>query len=65
VGYLAGPETSMKQNATHLFTLSAIAAFALVLPSCSEPKGPAERAGEAIDAAVEEVSDAVEEAGRY
>jgi len=55
----------MKQIATHLFTLSAIAAFALVLPSCSEPKGPAERAGEAIDDAVEEVSDAVEEASRY
>jgi len=44
-----------------LIILSALAFFALA--GCSE-KGPAEQAGEKVDQAVEQVKDAVEDAGQ-
>jgi hypothetical protein len=43
------------------FTLALFASFA-ALASCDEPDGPAEKAGEAIDEAVQDTKRAVEDA---
>jgi hypothetical protein len=51
----------MKHKFKYLSVFAAII-FALTLSAC-EREGPAERAGEAVDDAVEEAGDALEEAG--
>jgi hypothetical protein len=43
-------------------TLTLVAALAMSFVACSE-EGPAERAGEAVDEAVEDAGEAVEDAG--
>ncbi|HRA82201.1 MAG TPA: hypothetical protein PL024_11930 [Thauera sp.] len=49
-----------KTLGTVLFTTAMLAA----LPACQKQEGPAERAGKAVDKAVEQAGEKVEEAGK-
>jgi len=48
---------------TRMLALATVAALAFGTAGCEEKKGPAERAGEKIDKAVDSAGDAVEKAG--
>jgi hypothetical protein len=50
-------------HAMRMFLLAMATLLALGAAGCEEQKGPAERAGEKIDDAVDSAGDAVEDAG--
>lgn len=47
----------------HAVTVLAISALMVALPGCQKQEGPAERAGKAVDKAVEKAGQQIEKAG--